>query len=225
MHVRVVIADDQPLMRTGLTKVLESEPGVRLVGEAADGQQAVEAVRLHHPDVVLMDIRMPILDGLEATRRIVALETGARVLILTTYDLDEYVFTALRAGASGFILKDRPPEELLDAIAVVATGEALLSPTVTRRLIEEFARRPGAATAPPELTDLTARELEVLRLVAGGRSNREVAQLLVVSEATVKSHVGSLLAKLGIRDRVQAVVFAYEHGIVTPGDARRSKPH
>ena len=220
MEVRVLIADDQPLMRTGLAKVLGSDPNVRLVGEAADGHQAVEAVRLHKPDVVLMDIRMPIIDGLEATRRIVASEVGSRVLILTTYDLDEYVFRALRAGASGFILKDRPPEELLDAIAVVAGGDALLSPSVTRRMVEEFARRPGLEEAPAELSELTARELEVLCLVAGGRSNREVADVLVVSEATVKTHVGSVLSKLGLRDRVQAVVFAYEHGVVTPGEAR-----
>jgi DNA-binding NarL/FixJ family response regulator len=218
VEVRIVIADDQPLMRTGLAKVLESDARIRLVGQAADGRQAVELAGLHRPDVVLMDIRMPVLDGLEATRSIVALGVGARVLILTTYDLDECVFSALRAGASGFILKDRPPEELLDAIGVVAAGEALLSPSVTRRLVEEFARRPGAEAAPPQLDELTARELEILRLVAGGRSNREVAAQLVVSEATVKSHFSRVLAKLGLRDRVQAVVFAYEHGVVMPGD-------
>ncbi|HEV2060013.1 MAG TPA: response regulator transcription factor [Solirubrobacteraceae bacterium] len=217
MHVRVLIADDQPLMRTGLRKVLESEPGIEVAGEAADGLQAVDASRLRRPDVVLMDIRMPILDGIEATRRIVALGTGARVLILTTYDLDEYVFAALRAGASGFLLKDRPPEELLAAITVVAGGEALLSPSVTRRLVEEFARRPGTEDAPPTLAELTTRELEVLRLIARGQSNREVADNLVLSEATVKTHVGNVLRKLGLRDRVQAVVFAYEHGIVAPG--------
>lgn len=224
MEVSVVIADDQPLIRTGLVKVLESDPHVRLLGQAADGQQAVELAGLHCPDVVLMDIRMPVLDGLEATRRIVALDIGARVLILTTYDLDEYVFSALRAGASGFILKDRPPEELLDAIAVVAAGEALLSPSVTRRLVEEFARRPAAEASPPQLAELTTRELEILRLVAGGRSNREVAAELVVSEATVKSHFSRVLAKLGLRDRVQAVVFAYEHAIVTPGDTTSRRP-
>jgi DNA-binding NarL/FixJ family response regulator len=217
VQVRVVIADDQPLMRTGLRKVLESEPGIEVAGEAADGLEAVDAVRLCKPDVALMDIRMPILDGLEATRRIVALGTATRVLILTTYDLDEYVFAALRAGASGFLLKDRPPEELLAAIGVVAGGEALLSPSVTRRLVEEFARRPGAEDAPPELAELTPRELEVLRLVARGRSNREVAEALVLSEATVKTHVGSVLGKLGLGDRVQAVVFACEHGVVAPG--------
>lgn len=224
VEVSVVIADDQPLIRTGLVKVLESDPHVRLLGQAADGQQAVELAGLHCPDVVLMDIRMPVLDGLEATRRIVALDIGARVLILTTYDLDEYVFSALRAGASGFILKDRPPEELLDAIAVVAAGEALLSPSVTRRLVEEFARRPAAEASPPQLAELTTRELEILRLVAGGRSNREVAAELVVSEATVKSHFSRVLAKLGLRDRVQAVVFAYEHAIVTPGDTTSRRP-
>ena len=217
MHVRVLIADDQPLMRTGLRKVLESEAGIEVAGEATDGLQAVDAARLHRPDVVLMDIRMPILDGIEATRRIVALGDGARVLILTTYDLDEYVFAALRAGASGFLLKDRPPEELLAAITVVAGGEALLSPSITRRLVEEFAHRPGAENAPPALAQLTTRELEALRLIARGRSNREIADNLVLSEATVKTHVGNVLRKLGLRDRVQAVVFAYEHGIVAPG--------
>jgi DNA-binding NarL/FixJ family response regulator len=217
--VRVTIADDQPLMRAGLRKVLEPEAGIEVAGEAANGLEAVEAVRLRKPDVVLMDIRMPIVDGLEATRRIVALGTGARVLILTTYDLDQYVFAALRAGASGFLLKDRPPEELLAAIHVVAGGEALLSPSITQRLVEEFARRPGAGDAPPELSGLTARELEVLRLVARGRSNREVADELVLSQATVKTHVGNILSKLGLRDRVQAVVFAYEHGVVAPGAA------
>jgi DNA-binding NarL/FixJ family response regulator len=217
VHVRVVIADDQPLMRTGLRKVLESEPGIEVAGEAADGREAFDLVRHRRPDVALMDIRMPILDGLEATRRIVALGIDTRVLILTTYDLDEYVFAALRAGASGFLLKDRPPEELLAAIGVVIGGDALLSPSITRRLVQEFARRPGAENAPPALGELTPRELEVLRLVARGRSNREVADILVIAEATVKTHVGSLLGKLGLRDRVQAVVFAYEHAIVTPG--------
>ena len=212
--IRVLVADDQPLMRTGLAKVLESDDRMALVAEAGDGQQAVELTRHHQPDVVLMDIRMPILDGREPTRRICS---AARVLVLTTYELDEYVFGALRAGASGFILKDRPPEELLEAIAVVAGGDALLSPSVTRRLVEEFARRPGAESAPPELDELTSREAEILRLIAGGRSNREVADALVVTEATVKTHVSSMLAKLGLRDRVQAVVFAYEHGIVSPG--------
>jgi DNA-binding NarL/FixJ family response regulator len=217
VQVRVVIADDQPLMRTGLRKVLESEPGIEVAGEAANGREALDVVRHRRPDVALMDIRMPILDGLEATRRIVALGIGTRVLILTTYDLDEYVFAALRAGASGFLLKDRPPEELVAAIGIVVGGDALLSPSITRRLVEEFARRPGAESAPPALRELTPRELEVLQLVARGRSNREVADILVISEATVKTHVGSLLGKLSLRDRVQAVVFAYEHGIVKPG--------
>ncbi len=212
-----MIADDQPLMRTGLRKVLESEPGIEVAGEAANGREALDVVRHRRPDVALMDIRMPILDGLEATRRIVDLGIGTRVLILTTYDLDEYVFAALRAGASGFLLKDRPPEELVAAIGVVVGGDALLSPSITRRLVEEFARRPGAESAPPALRELTPRELEVLQLVARGRSNREVADILVISEATVKTHVGSLLGKLSLRDRVQAVVFAYEHGIVKPG--------
>lgn len=223
MEIRVVIADDQPLMRAGLAKVLGSDARLHLVAEAADGEQAVHAVRLHHPDVVLMDIRMPNLDGLEATRRIAALEQSTRVLMLTTYDLDEYVFSALRAGASGFILKDRPPEELLDAVVVVAGGDSLLSPAVTRRLVEEFARRPGPEAAPETVAALTARELEVLRLVAGGRSNREVAATLIVSEATIKTHVASMLGKLGLRDRVQAVVFAYEHGIVAPGERARAE--
>src|SRR3954468_18671854 len=204
-------------MRTGLRKVLESEPGIEVAGEAADGREALDVVRHRRPDVALMDIRMPILDGLEGTRRIVALNIGTRVLILTTYDLDEYVFAALRAGASGFLLKDRPPEELLAALGVVAGGGGLLSPSITRRLVEEFARRPGAEDAPPQLAELTARELQVLRLVARGRSNREVAAEVVLSEATVKTHMGSLLGKLGLRDRVQAVVFAYEHGVVAPG--------
>jgi len=215
--ISVLLVDDEALVRAGLRLILESAADVRVAGEAGDGQAALEAVGSQHPDVVLMDIRMPRLDGVQATRRIVAAGT-AKVLMLTTFDLDEYVFDALRAGASGFLLKDTPAEDLVSAVRVVAGGEALLSPSVTRRLIEEFARQPVGHTAQPrELATLTARELEVLKLMARGLTNAEIAAELVVSETTVKTHVGRVLDKLGLRDRVQAVVFAYETALVRPG--------
>jgi DNA-binding NarL/FixJ family response regulator len=219
MTVKVLVADDQALVRGGLRKIIESEPDMRVVGEAADGVDAVEAAARAKPDVALMDIRMPRLDGIEATRRIVASAgQGVRVLILTTFGLDEYVYEALRAGASGFMLKDSPPEELVDAVRVVSTGAALLAPAVTRSVIEEFARRsPRQEIDSPRLAELTERELEVLKLLTRGRSNAEIAADLVVSEATAKTHVAHVLMKLGVRDRVQAVIFAYECGLVQPG--------
>jgi DNA-binding NarL/FixJ family response regulator len=219
MTVKVLIADDQALVRGGLRKIIESEPDMRVVGEAEDGVDAVEAAARAKPDVALMDIRMPRLDGIEATRRIVARAgEGVRVLILTTFGLDEYVYEALRAGASGFMLKDSPPEELVDAVRVVSTGAALLAPAVTRSVIEEFARRsPRQEVDSPRLAELTERELEVLKLLTRGRSNAEIAADLVVSEATAKTHVAHVLMKLDVRDRVQAVIFAYECGLVQPG--------
>jgi DNA-binding NarL/FixJ family response regulator len=218
MTIRVLVADDQALVRAGFRRLLELEDGIEVVAEAADGTEAVELAALHRLDVVLMDIRMPHLDGIAATRRLLADGSGARVLILTTFDLDEYVFEALRAGASGFILKDSPPEQLIAAVRVVAEGDALLAPTVTRRLIEEFARRPSPRARQPQLDDLTARELEVLRLVARGLTNAEIARTLVLGESTVKTHVGNLLTKLDLRDRIQAVVLAYECGLIRPGE-------
>jgi DNA-binding NarL/FixJ family response regulator len=218
---RVLIVDDQSLVRAGFRMILESEPEIEVVGEAADGLTAVLAARETQPDVILMDVRMPNVDGLEATRRLLdGKEEGPRILILTTFDLDEYVYEALRAGASGFLLKDTPPEQLVEAIRIVAGGDALLSPAVTRRVISEFVRRPPAAarSGAPELEDLTARELEILRLIARGLSNAEIAAEAFVSETTVKTHVARILMKLRLRDRVQAVVFAYEHGIVQAGD-------
>jgi DNA-binding NarL/FixJ family response regulator len=215
---RVLLADDQALVRVGLRKILESEPDVEVVAEAGDGEDAVHEARLHRPEVVLMDIRMPVLDGIEATRRILATLPATRVLILTTFGLDTYVFDALRAGASGFMLKDAPPEELVAAVRIVASGEALLAPAVTRGVIEEFARRPVAAPSPSAaLDELTPREREVLELLARGLSNPEICERLVVSEATTKTHVARILQKLDLRDRVQAVIFAYEHGVVAPG--------
>lgn len=217
---RVLLVDDQALVRGGFRMILESRPDLDVVGEAADGAEAVRLTASARPDVVLMDVRMPELDGVEATRRIVASGSPARIVILTTFDLDEYVYAALRAGASGFMLKDVRPAELVEAVRVVARGEALLAPSVTRRLLDRFADRlPGDDAPPPALDELTARELEVLRLVARGLSNAEIAQRLVLTEATVKTHVSSVLRKLGLRDRVQAVVAAYEHGIVRPGSA------
>jgi DNA-binding NarL/FixJ family response regulator len=218
--IRVLVADDQTLVRAGFRVLVESAPDLEVVGEAGDGVEAVELARRELPDVVLMDIRMPVMDGLEATRRTVALDRaeGIRVLVLTTFDLDEYVYEALRAGASGFLLKDTPPADLLAAIRVVAAGDALLAPSVTRRLIAEFARRPEpSAVTPADLAALTDREREVLALVARGLSNAEIAELLVVSGATAKTHVSRVLAKLGARDRAQLVMFAYETGLVTPG--------
>jgi DNA-binding NarL/FixJ family response regulator len=218
--IRVLVADDQTLVRAGFRVLVESAPDLEVVGEAGDGVEAVELARRELPDVVLMDIRMPVMDGLEATRRTVALDRaeGIRVLVLTTFDLDEYVYEALRAGASGFLLKDTPPADLLAAIRVVAAGDALLAPSVTRRLIAEFARRPEpSAVTPAALAALTDREREVLALVARGLSNAEIAELLVVSGATAKTHVSRVLAKLGARDRAQLVMLAYEAGLVTPG--------
>ncbi len=215
--IRVIIVDDQTLVRTGFRMILATEPGIEVVGESANGAEALDEVARSGPDVVLMDIRMPAMDGLVATRRIAASHPGTRVVILTTYDLDEYVFDALRAGASGFLLKDAPPDQLVAAIRVAAGGDALLSPSVTRRLVEEFARSPAGARPVPALQELTARELEVLKLIARGQSNAEIAESLVVGEATVKTHVARILDKLDCRDRVQAVVQAYESGLVRPG--------
>jgi DNA-binding NarL/FixJ family response regulator len=208
----VVVADDQGMVRSGLISLLEGDPEVTVVGEASDGAQAVAVVRRTDPDVVLMDIRMPELDGLSATRQLVADGARARVLVLTTFDLDEYVFEALRSGASGFLLKDAPVEELLSAVRVVSRGDAVLSPAVTRRVIEEFAAsRPAARTEPSP--ELTPRELEILRYLGRGLSNAEIAADLVLSESTVKTHVSRVLLKLGLRDRVQAVIYAYECGL------------
>jgi len=218
--IRVLVADDQGMVRAGFRMILEAQPDLEVVGEASDGRQAVEAARRLRPDVVLMDIRMPLMDGIEATRRLAGpgVTDPVQVLVLTTFDLDEYVFEALRAGASGFLLKDLPREELVRAVRVVAGGEALLAPRVTRRLIEEFARRPASAEHRPEaLAALTAREREVLELMARGHSNAEIATELVISEQTVKTHVGNVLAKLGLRDRIQAVILAYEVGLIQPG--------
>jgi DNA-binding NarL/FixJ family response regulator len=215
--ISVLLADDDELTRTGLRLIIESDPGLTAVGEAADGQEAIHLARVLRPDVVLMDIRMPGVDGLEATRRIVeAAQDGPRVLILTTFELDEYVFGALRAGASGFLLKRSSPEVLIEGIKVVASGDGLLAPSVTRRLIQEFARQPDPPAPPPAapLEILTQREREVLALVGAGLSNRELAAHLYISEATVKTHVKRILMKLGLRDRIQAVVLAYETGLV-----------
>jgi DNA-binding NarL/FixJ family response regulator len=217
VSIRVLIADDQSLVRAGFRLVLENHPDVEVVGEASNGREAVHGTARLRPDVVLMDIRMPELDGIAATREITA-RHPARVLVLTTYDLDEYVYDALQAGASGFLLKDTPPAQLVDGIRAVADGEALLAPTVTRRLIEEFSRiGPARRARPEELDELTPRETEVLRLLARGMSNAEIAGALVLSDTTVKTHVTHVLGKLGLRDRVQAVVLAYESGLVTPG--------
>ena len=210
--IRVLVADDQSLVRSGFRMLLGGESDIELVAEASNGLEAVDKAARFEPTVILMDIRMPELDGLEATRRILAADPAARVLVLTTFDLDEYVFEALRAGASGFILKDEPPEQLLEAIRVVAAGEALLSPAVTKRVIAQFTRRPHR-TPPPQLAELTERELEVFRLIAKGLSNVEIGEQLFITETTVKTHVTHLLQKLDLRDRVQAVVLAYETGI------------
>ncbi|MCI0687144.1 MAG: response regulator transcription factor [Sporichthyaceae bacterium] len=223
MTIRVLLVDDQPLLRTGFRMILEAEPDIAVVGEAGDGAKALEEVRALQPDVVLMDIRMPRMDGVEATRTITEAnrDSAPRVLVLTTFDLDEYVYEALRAGASGFLLKDVPPDELAAAIRVVARGEAVVAPAITRRLLDRFAPRLPSArpdATPQALAGLTARELEVLALVARGLSNAEIAEQLVVSETTIKTHVGHLLTKLGVRDRVQAAVFAYESGLITPGN-------
>jgi DNA-binding NarL/FixJ family response regulator len=216
MSLRVALVDDQALVRAGLRMVVESEPGLEVVGEAGDGRQAVEVVAATAPDVVLMDVRMPDVDGIEATRRIVGAGSPSRVLMLTTFDLDELVYAALQAGASGFLLKEAPPEQLIAGIRTVAAGEQLLAASVTRRLIERFSAA-GLPAPPPSLEALTARELEVLQLVARAMSNAEIAAELFVTEATVKTHVARMLMKLGLRDRVQAVVLAYESGLVRAG--------
>jgi DNA-binding NarL/FixJ family response regulator len=222
VSIGVLIADDQPLLRTGFRMILEAEPDIRVVGEAGDGRSAVAEARRMRPDIVLMDIRMPVMDGVEATRLLAgpgAPEPVIRVLVLTTFDLDEYIVEALRNGASGFLLKDAPAEQLVEAIRIVADGGALLAPSVTRRLLDAFAHRlPRADRGQPAVGDLTEREREVLRLLAAGKSNAEIADALVVSETTVKTHVSRVLMKLDLRDRVQAVVFAYETGLVRPGD-------
>ncbi|HWT26175.1 MAG TPA: response regulator transcription factor [Solirubrobacteraceae bacterium] len=225
MSVRVLLVDDQALVRAGFRRIIDAEPDLEVVGEAGDGLEAVHRAGRLDPDVILMDIRMRELDGLEATRRILG-DGGRhaarpRIIMLTTFDLDEYIYAALRAGASGFMLKDELPEQLLDAVRIVAAGEALLAPSVTRRLIEQYARMPPPEPEPPAgLDELTPREREVLDHLVRGLSNGEIARLLVVSEGTVKTHVARLLAKLGLRDRVQAVVLAYESGLIRPGDNR-----
>lgn len=219
--VRVALVDDQELMRTGFRMILETEDDIEVVGEAAEGGAGVELCRRQRPDVVLMDVRMPGVDGIEATRRIVEEIPEVKVLVLTTFDLDDYVFGAMRAGASGFLLKDTPADRLVEAIHVVAGGEALMSPTVTRRLIEAFVESgPAPTTEVQGVGDLTEREVDVLRLVARGLSNAEIAKELILGETTVKTHVSRILMKLGVRDRVQAVVAAYESGVVRPGDNR-----
>jgi DNA-binding NarL/FixJ family response regulator len=218
--IRVLVVDDQELVRAGFCVILDAADGISVVGEAANGAAAVAAVAAHAPDVVLMDIRMPGMDGLEATRQITSGRTpgGPKVVMLTTFDLDDYVYEALRAGASGFLLKDAPRHDLIAAVRCAAAGDALLAPSVTRMLIEAFARRPpAAAPVPSRLASLTAREKDILLLLARGQSNAEIARELFVGEATVKTHIGHLLAKLGLRDRVQAVILAYETGLVVPG--------
>jgi DNA-binding NarL/FixJ family response regulator len=217
--IRVLIADDQELFREGLRLILETAPDVSVVGEAADGFEAVRQARVLEPDVVLLDVRMPRLDGLEAARRILGERREARVIVLTTFDLDEYVYEALKAGASGFLLKDLNREQLVGALRSAATGDALLAPAIMRRLIERFCAEPPRGAGPPEvMAELTARELEILTLVARGLSNRQIAGSLFLSEATVKTHLAHAFAKLGVRDRVQAVVLAYETGLVRPGE-------
>jgi DNA-binding NarL/FixJ family response regulator len=216
--IRVLLADDQALVRSGFQMILSAQPEIEVVGEAEDGRQAIDLTKRLLPDVILMDVRMPTMDGLEATRRLVSIGTAARILILTTFDLDEYVYEAIRAGASGFLLKDVRPPQLVEAIRVVAAGDALLAPAVTKRLLERFAETlHEPEDREPALATLTKRELDVLKLVAGGLSNAEIAERLFLSETTVKTHVSSLLRKLGLRDRVQAVVLAYEAGLARPG--------
>ncbi len=219
MSITVLLADDQAMVRAGFHMVLDAEPDIEVIGEAENGVSALEATRRLHPDVVLMDIQMPVMDGLEATRRLSGPESDVdtRVLILTTFDRDQYIFEALRAGASGFLLKNAPPEDLISAIHIVADGDALLAPSITRRIVEEFAALPPAPKPDAKLGTLTQRESEVLLHVAQGMSNAEIASTLIVGEATVKTHVSNVFAKLDLRDRVQAVVYAYESGLVRPG--------
>jgi DNA-binding NarL/FixJ family response regulator len=231
MTIGIVVADDHEVVRAGFAAILDTQPDFTVLGTAADGAEAVRTCRERHPDVVLMDVRMPGMDGIEATRLLTSADSGPRVLVLTTFDLDEYVYDALVAGASGFLLKDVTPERLFDAVRVIAEGEALLAPAITKRLIGEFARQRPQPKIPKESTDLapepgplaalTPRETEVLRLIAGGLSNPEIARRLVVTEETVKTHVSRVLNKLGVRDRTQAVVLAYESGLVVPGAGER----
>ena len=218
MSIRVVLADDQAMVRAGFRLILEAAADIDVLAEACDGEEAVSITQRLRPDIVLMDVQMPRMDGLEATRRITQRpELASRVVILTTFERDDYVFGALRSGASGFLLKNAPPEELVHGVRVVAGGDALLAPSVTRRIVEEYAQRPAPRARDNGLERLTERELEVMRLLAGGKSNAELAAELYVGEGTVKTHVSSVLTKLGLRDRVQAVVYAYESGLVTPG--------
>ena len=221
--IRVLVADDQALVRAGFRMILKAEPGIEVIGEAGNGAEAVTQARELGPDIVLMDIRMPLVDGIEATRQVVIDAASPRVLVLTTFDLDEYVYAALRAGASGFLLKDAPQDQLISAIRVIATGGSLFAPSVTRRLIEQYVRRVEATAAPPQLESLTPREIEVLRFVARGLSNAEIAATLVVSEHTVKTHVAHILQKLALRDRTQAVIAAYESTLIKPGERERSQ--
>jgi DNA-binding NarL/FixJ family response regulator len=216
--IELVIADDQQLVRSGFGMIIGAEPDMSVIGEATDGAEAVRLAKSLRPDIVLMDVQMPGTDGLEATAEITAMDDGPRVIILTTFERDDYVFTALRNGASGFLLKNAPPETLIEAIRTVASGDALLAPSVTRRLVEEFARRPSGPARSDAADGLTDREREVLVLLARGSTNAEIAEELFVGEATVKTHVSNVLTKLGLRDRVQAVVFAYENGVVTAGE-------
>ncbi|MFI1967998.1 DNA-binding response regulator [Streptomyces cinnamoneus] len=223
MTIKVIIVDDQAMVRAGFAALLAAQSDIDVVGDAADGRQGVELSRSTHPDVVLMDVRMPEMDGLEAARRLLDPPAGVvhrpKVLMLTTFDVDDYVYEALRAGASGFLLKDAPPADLISAVRVVAAGEALLAPSVTRRLIADFAARPAPRRSRPvRLNGLTPRETEVLELIARGLSNQEIAATLVLAEQTVKTHIGRVLSKLGLRDRAQAVIFAYESGLVSPGE-------
>ena len=217
--IRLIIADDQDLVRTGFRMILDGEPDLHVVAEAHNGQQAVALAHEHRPDVLLMDIRMPVMDGIEATRRLMSADEHPRVLILTTFDLDEYVYGALRAGASGFLLKDAKADHLIDAVRAIHAGDALLAPSVTRRLIAHFVAQPDAATQPPALGELTAREREILTLIARGLSNQEIGAALFISEGTVKTHVGRIFTKLGLRDRAQAVIAAYEARLVKPSTA------
>lgn len=223
--IRVLIVDDEPLVRSGVRMILESEHDIEIVGEASDGNEALEQAHALTPDIVMLDIRMPGLDGIETTRRLLERKAAPRILILTTFDLDEYVYEAMKAGASGFLLKNVPPAKLVDAVRTVADGDALLAPAITRRMIERFVQRaPVGAGRPAQLAELTERELDVLRLIARGLSNAEIGKALFLSEATVKSHVNRILSKLDLRDRTQATVLAYETGLIEPGDAARAEP-